>query len=109
MKAPSDQHVDLGGLDQWSSFSGDAGFDWQGWLGGVCHHRVPALSDPLEGAEDAGEHQGVGLLPRHQGQGVFDQELGHVVLQAGVETPALLVVQAAGQHVLHQNVEVLLV
>lgn len=77
-------------------------------MGRVCQHRVPALRDPLEGAEYAGEDQGVGLLLRGQAA-LNEQRSPFGVARAVVEMPASLVVQAASQHVLHRDVEVLLV
>lgn len=96
VEASSDQDMDLSCIAERSSFSHDAGFHWKDNLGGVRQHWIPALSDPLEGAEDAGEHQGVCLLFRDQGQATFNEQLWTVAFpQTGVKTPASLVVQAA--------------
>lgn len=106
VEAPSDKDVDLCCVPQQSSFGRDAGFHRCHGLGGLCQHRVPALGRPLEGAEDAGEHQGVGLLLGPQRRALLDQKLR---ASAGVKLPAPLVVQTARQHVFHRHVEVLLV
>lgn len=103
VEAPGDQDVDLGRVAQRSRFGPDAGFHGEVPLGRAGQHRVSALGDPLEGAEDAGEDQGVGLPFRDRVQ-AFDEQL-----RTFVEMPAPLVVQAARQHVLHRDVEVLLV
>lgn len=110
VEASGDEDVDLGCVAERSSFGYDAGFNWKDRLGWVCHDWIPALSDPLEGAEDAREDQGVRSLSRSQGQAVLDEQLcTFVIPQAVVETPAPFVIQAASQHVLHWDVEVLLV
>ena len=128
VQAPRHQDVDLRRLPQERGLGSDA----------VLHRRfpplvpvpagqedgVPALGGPLQGAEDAGEHQRFCPPPEgRRGQaGVPDEEGGgggSVVVAAArcrrlpgavvVPPPAALVVQATPQHVLHRHVEVLLV
>lgn len=93
VEAPGDEDVDLGCIVERSSFRCDAGFNRQDNLSRVCQHWILALSDPLEGTEDAGEDQGLCFLLRDQGQAALDEQLvTRVVPRASMETPAPFVV-----------------
>lgn len=109
MQTSRHQNVDLDRFAQRSGFGDKAGFNWQNLLIQAGENWIAALSDPLEGAEDAGEHQRVGLPLRNQRQADEQRRRLLVVAPLVVEMPAPLVVQATGQHVLHRHVEVLLV
>lgn len=110
VEASGDKDVNRGCLTNGGGFGCYTGFDWYDGLDWACQDRVPSLGDPLESAEDAGEDQGVRFILQYQGQAILnEQRCARVIPHVVVKTPAPLVVQAAGQHVLHRNIEILLV
>lgn len=110
VQASGNEDVDLGGVAERRGLGGHTGLDGDDPFAWVGQHRVPALRDPLEGAEDAGEDQCVVPALGNPRQGTRDQELRPRLLAlASQQPPALLVVQATCEHVLHGDVEVLLV